>query len=312
MNLSTVPRTICFLATILASVPLFAQSETAAVVNEQTISLDAVHHFLDRSLANLPKFANREDRSAAVVQAGIQHCVNREVILQFLQSGSFKTSEQEVDRQVEELETQLKSTGSTLEEHLKKLRLSLPELRREQLWITSWRKYATKFVTAEHLEKQFESKRKYFDGTKVHVAQILLKINTTGTVTKAQTILDQLNSKKLSWSDAVKQHSESASASNEGDLGWIEYSGPMPRPFTQRAFELEPGEFSKPHTSKYGVHLIRCIEVVKGNKSFEDVATQLREIETNRLFQLVAKRNRDAARVKIPSISPDGKSDSKK
>lgn len=302
MTSQTVSQFVCFLAVVATSAPLFAQSDAAAVVNGQTISLDVVHYFLDRSLANLPELASRENRPVEVVQTGIEHCVNREVILQHLQSGKYQTGEQEIDRQIEELNSQFERTGGTLEQHLNEIQLTLPEFRREQLWKTSWRKYATKFVTVDHLEKQFALKQKYFDGTKIHVAQILLKSNEPETMAKAQTILEQLNLGKLSWSEAVTKHSQSASATNVGDLGWIQYSGPMPRTFTQRAFELEAGDYSKPFSSKYGVHLIRCIEVVKGTRTFEDVSQQLREAETNRLFQLVAKRNRKDATVNFPPL----------
>ena len=311
MNWLTLSRLLCVTVAFAATSPTFAQesaadklSDTAAVVNGQTISIDVVHHFLDRSFKRLPELANRADRTAKVIQAGVEHCVNREVILQHLQSGKFKVSEQEIDRQVEELETQLKRTGSTLEQHLKTARLTNAELRRERLWQTVWRKYAMKYVTVDHLKKQFEEKRKYFDGTKLHVAQILLKGDRDDMIARAQEILNQLESKKVSWNDAVSEHSESASAKKNGDLGWIEYAGPMPRDFTQQAFELEAGEIAKPFPSRYGVHLVKCIEVVKGSKTFEDVAQELRDIETNRLFQLVAQRHRAKAKIELPAITP--------
>lgn len=309
MNWPTLLGLVCLTASLVTSRPTFSQQSandkataTAAVVNGQSISVNTVHHFLDRSFRNLPNLANRADRAADVVQAGIEHCINREVILQHLQSGKFKTSDQEIDRQLEEFEAQLKRTGSTLEKHLEEIQLTTEELRRERLWQTSWRKYAQKFVTIEHLKKQFEQKRKYFDGTKLHVAQILLKDNRDETVEKARTILKELETKKLSWNDAVKAHSESASAKNKGDLGWIDYSGPMPRTFTQQAFELEAGEFSQPFTSKYGVHVVRCIEVVDGTKTFDDVAQELRDVETNRLFQLVSQRHRPKAKIETPAL----------
>ena len=309
MNWPTLLGLVCLTASLVTSQKTFAQqsatkeaSATAAVVNDQSISINVVHHFLDRSFSNLPKLANRADRNAEVVQAGIEHCINREVILQHLQSGEFKTSDQEIDRQIEEFKSQLERTGRTLEQHLEKVQLTTEELRRERLWQTSWRKYAQKYVTIDHLKKQFEQKRKYFDGTKLHVAQILFKDKSEATTEKAQKILKDLESKTLTWNDAVKAHSESASAKNNGDLGWIDYSGPMPRTFTQRAFELEAGEFSKPFTSKYGVHLVRCIEVTNGTKTFDDVAQELRDIETNRLFQLVSQRHRPKSKIETPAL----------
>lgn len=278
------------------------QSPVAAVVNDQTISLNVVHRFLDRSFSNLPELADRSDRDRAVIATGVQYCVNRELILQHLESGKFKTGEKEIDRQLEEFEAQLKLTGKSLQQQLEEFQLSEPEFRRELLWQNSWRKYVKKFVTPEHLEKQFELKRKFFDGTKYHVAQILLRENTPENLSTAKEVAVKLRSGSLDWNSAVKEHSESASAANDGDLGWIEYSGPMPRDFTQQAFALKAGEYSDPFTSRYGIHLIRCIEVTKGTKTFADVAAELRDIETNRLFQLVADRHRQAATIEVNEL----------
>lgn len=279
----------------------------AAVVNDQAISFDVVHHFLNRSLRNLPEAAKREDRTPDMIRTGIEFCINREVILQHLQSGKHKTSENEIDRQLEELSKQLANTGQNLADHLTDMKISETEFRRERLWQTSWRKYAKTFITVEHLQKQFQTKRKYFDGTKMHVSQILLKDKSPNAQTMAQEIVGKLRAKEVTWNEAVQAHSESASAANNGDLGWIKYAGPMPRTFTKQAFELSAGEFSDPFQSRYGIHIIRCTEVAKGTKQFEDVVEQIREIETNRLFQLVAKRHRAGANIENPTEFSDEK-----
>ena len=282
-------------------------SPTVAVVNDQEISLDVVHRFLDRSFSNLPELADRADRDATVIATGVQYCVNREVILQHLQSAKFKTGESEIDRQVEELEARLQLTGLSLQQFLDDTQLTESEFRRELLWQTSWRKYVKKFVTTQHLEKQFALKRKYFDGTKLHVAQILWKDKSPETLSKAKEIKAQLESGTLEWNAAVEKHSESASAKNHGNLGWIEYSGPMPRDFTQQAFALKKGDYSDPLTSRYGIHLIKCIEIENGTKTFADVAGELREIETNRLFQLVADRHRSNATIEVRDLNTASK-----
>ncbi|QEG21282.1 peptidylprolyl isomerase [Mariniblastus fucicola] len=275
------------------------QSSIAAVVNDQEISLNVVHYFLDRSLKHLPQAADRVDRNADVVGAGVEHCIDREVILQHLQSGRFKTSEDELDRRVEEQKARLELSGKSFEQFLTDANLSEKEFRRELLWNASWRKYASTFVTVDHLEKQFELKRKYLDGTTLHVAQILWKSSDAETMLTARKVHMALISGKIDWPTAVTAHSESASATNDGDLGSISYSGPMPRDFTKVAFELEEGEFSEPFVSPFGIHLIRCVEITPGKKTFEDVAEELRVFETNRLSQLVADRHRPKADIKI-------------
>ena len=302
-----------YMAAILAllSTASFAQeSLDVAVVNGQSISLNLVHRFLDRSFENLPALADRANRNDSVVQIGIEHCIKREIILQHLRAGNFKTSSREIDHKLEEIESQLSLTDQKLENWLSENRLSEAEFRRELEWQISWRKYVAKFVTVEHLNKQFEQKRKYFDGTKYHVAQILWKQSSPETLAKAKLVRQQLLDKTIDWKTAVEQNSAAASAKNEGDLGWIGYSGPMPRGFTQIAFGLSEGEFSQPYSSKFGTHLIRCVEVSQGTKTFEDVILKLREIETNRLFELVSKRQRADAKIEINPTKSANASDS--
>jgi parvulin-like peptidyl-prolyl isomerase len=288
--------------------PAYAQkSQVVATVNGSPISLNVVHRFLDRSFRSLPELSNRSQRDASVLQIGIEHCVKREIVLQHLRSGKFKTSEEEIDIKLEELSARLQLTEQKIDDFLAKVQLSELELRREVEWQSSWKKYVSKYVTTDHLKKQFDEKRKYFDGTKYHVAQILWKQSDDATMAKALHVRQQLLDKDIDWATAVKEHSRSASAKNGGDLGWIEYSGPMPRGFTQAAFKLEPEQISQPHVSKYGTHLIRCIETIPGTKTFEQVAMELRELETNRLFELVAARYRSQASIDVKLFATESR-----
>ncbi len=281
------------------SVSRAQDSSVVATVNGQPVSLNVVHRFLDRSFQNLPDLSDRTKRDDSVIQIGIEHCIKQELVLQHLRAGKFKTSEDEIDTRLVELKTQLELTAQNLDVFLAELKLSEQELRREIEWKTSWRKYVTNYVTVEHLKKQFDEKRKYFDGTKYHVAQILWKQDTAETKTKAAKVRRQLMDREIDWPKAVKKHSQSASAKNDGDLGWIQYAGPMPRGFTRMAFELKPEQISQPYASKFGTHLIRCIEVTPGTKTFEEVVLELRERETNRLFDLVASRQRQDANIEV-------------
>lgn len=279
-----------------------AQRITVATVNDEAISLATVRYVLNQTLSRLPSATEATEQiepGHAAIKAGIEHCINREVILQHLQSGKFATSQPETDQLLDDWKEELKSTGQTLEQFLEQSRLSEEEFRRELAWRNSWRKHATRFVTEDHLRKQFKLKQTQLDGTQIHVAQILWKDTTPETLAKANRVRSDLAQKKVEWAAAVKAHSESASAKNGGDLGWIKFTGPMPRDFSAVAFELEAGQFSKPFVSRFGTHLIHCHKVQPGTKTFDDVAEELREAETRRLFELVAKRHRPNATVEL-------------
>jgi parvulin-like peptidyl-prolyl isomerase len=280
----------------------FAQ-QTVATVNDQPISISTVRYVLDQTLNRLPSVAaNQTSHNGAAIKAGIEHCINREVVFQHLQQGKFATKQRETDQLLDDWKVELESTGQTLEQFLEQTGLSEVEFRRELAWQSSWRKHATEFVTEDHLRKQFDQRRRQLDGTQIHVAQILWKSSAPETLALAKKVRSELVSKKVDWASAVKTYSESASAKKGGDLGWIKFAGPMPRDFNSVAFGLKSGDFADPFVSRFGTHLIHCLAVQPGTKTFEDVAQELRESETKRLFELVAARHRPKAEVKLTGI----------
>lgn len=313
--MSRLAATLFFIATIaLACSPNVAQeSAKVAVVNDQPISLAVVNYTLDRSLRMEPSTSQWEKRSFGILKAGLEHCINREVILQHLQSGKSVITESQAGRLLDEAKARIEIGSETLESFLKTVGLTQQEYTRELVWNRAWRKYAMTHVTEKHLEDQFQKRKRTLDGTEVHVAQILWKSTDAETINKASEVYRQLVAKEIEWKAAVKEHSESASAQNGGDLGWVKFTGPMPREFSTVAFALKPGEFAKPFTSKFGTHLIHCIEEKPGAKTFGDVAVELREFETKRLFQLVSQRHRPKAKIEI-FTTPHGNesTDSKK
>ena len=285
----------CFFAWAIATSCAHAQdagceNSVVATVDGESVSLNEVHYFLDRTLKNLPGQASRDTRSQQTIQIGIEHCIKRLVVLQFLRSGKFKTTKQEIDFDLDDMVDQLAKTDLKLEDYLGENQLTEAELRRELEWNGSWRKYARKYITEEHLRLQFDKNRLRYDGTQLKVSQILWKSSDASTVELAKEVRSKLVDGKLTWHDAVSEHSQAASAKDFGDLGWITFSGPMMPEFNKVAYDLKRGEISKPLKSKFGTHLIRCDETKPGDKSFEDVAVDLRDKETNRLFELLAKK----------------------
>ena len=273
------------------------QSETVALVDDQSISLNEVHYFLDRTLKNLPSQSDRKTRSEQVIALGVEHCIKRVVVLGHLRDGKFKTSKKEVRFQIEELTAQLEAKGKTLDDHLDEIRLTETEFHRELEWLTSWRKYARTYVTLEHLKNQFENNQARYDGRQIRVAQILWKDSSQKTVELAATVRDKINDGTLQWQDAVGKHSQAESAKDNGDLGWIKFAGPMFPKFNEVSFGLAVGEISIPFTTSFGTHLVKCLELKPGDLTFEDVVAQVRADETNRLFELVAKKHRDGKKI---------------
>lgn len=88
---------------------------------------------------------------------------------------------------------------------------------------------------------------------RVHARQILVDNKR-----KARKILRLLRRGK-DFAELAKKHSRSPEAEKGGDLGWFTKAD-LPRPFSERCFELKAGERSKLVTSGFGFHIFEVIE----------------------------------------------------
>ena len=75
---------------------------------------------------------------------------------------------------------------------------------------------------------------------------------------KMDTIKERLDNGK-DFAELAKQFSEDGSATNGGDLGWVNPGDTVP-PFEQAMNALKPGEISAPVKSPFGWHIIQVIE----------------------------------------------------
>ena len=88
---------------------------------------------------------------------------------------------------------------------------------------------------------------------KVHAAHILVK-----TEQEALGILFDVKHGK-DFGETAKAKSLCPSAKAGGDLGWF-LRGQMVKEFEKTAFEMKPGELSKPIKTQFGWHVIKVIE----------------------------------------------------
>ncbi len=80
--------------------------------------------------------------------------------------------------------------------------------------------------------------------------------------------------------------------------------GPVDESFSRAAFELKAGEISPPVRSPFGVHLIRCDEVVPGTKKLADLTGPIDEALAKELLEKISQREREKTEVKYTSAWP--------
>ncbi len=132
-------------------------------------------------------------------------------------------------------------------------------------------------ITPADLEQYYNSHiSDYRVPERVKVAHILFK--TTGetpqqkaaTLTKAEKVLAQIRA-GANFADMAKKYSDDTSASQGGELGWIQ-RGQTVKAFENTAFSLKPGQISGIVKTEYGYHIIKVeAHQMAHVKSFDEV-----------------------------------------
>ena len=141
--------------------------------------------------------------------------------------------------------------------------------------------------------------------TQTHARHILIKTNELTSEADARNRLLQLKERidnGVKFDELARLHSEDASASKGGDLGWINPGDTVPD-FEKAMDALQPGEISAPVQSPFGWHLIQVLE-----RRDQDVTQErqklmarqaIRERKGEEAFQDWIRQIRDSAYVEL-------------
>lgn len=164
--------------------------------------------------------------------------------------------------------------------------------------------YLSEQIAAEVSE---EALRKRYDQAiaeggsqeEAHAKHILVE-----TEEKAKSVIAELD-KGADFSALAKQHSTDPGGADGGDLGWFTAEQMVPE-FSQAAFQLKPGSYSKqPVKSQFGWHVILLVEKRTAEPPpFEQMRDQLASEMTRELINKKLEALRGAA--KVERFAPDG------
>ena len=137
------------------------------------------------------------------------------------------------------------------------------------------------------------------------VRHILIKTNELVSENEARNRLNTLKERlenKADFADLARVHSEDATASKGGDLGWVLAGDTVPE-FERSMDALKLGEISDPVKSPFGWHLIQVLERANQDVSKERrrlIARQtLRARKTDEAYQEWVRQLRDRAYVEL-------------
>lgn len=144
--------------------------------------------------------------------------------------------------------------------------------------------------------------------TQTKVRHILIKTNELTSEADARNRLLQLKERVengVKFDELARLHSEDASASRGGDLGWISPGDTVPE-FEKAMEALKPGEISAPVQSPFGWHLIQVLErrdqdVTQARQKI--LARQaIRERKADEAFEDWVRQIRDSAYVELRAL----------
>ncbi len=129
---------------------------------------------------------------------------------------------------------------------------------------------------------------KFTVGTKIRASHILV-----GTEQEADDILDRLK-KGEKFEKLAEMSKDTGSAQKGGDLGYFA-RGQMVPEFEQAAASLKPGEVSKPVKTRFGYHVIKLVDIQKGEaanyeQSKESIGKQLLGEKRKKVFETFVEK----------------------
>jgi peptidyl-prolyl cis-trans isomerase D len=156
------------------------------------------------------------------------------------------------------------------------------------------------------LRKRYDASREQFKKAEsAHVLHILVKADKTSTPeqvaaakAKAESLVKQLRA-GADFAKLAKENSQDpGSASNGGDMNWVERNGGTVKAFEDAVFTVPMNTISDPiRTEEFGFHIIKVTEKrPAGYRSFEEVRPQI-------AYQAADQMAKDQAREEITKIS---------
>ncbi len=245
--------------------------------------------------------ASRQRDPQSTKRTLLELLIRQQLVLDYLQRRSLGASDDEINLALSRWQKQLASLGSTPEAYYRNSGLDAAAVRRRLAWEIAWPRYLDRKLTDDRLQAYFQDHRRDFDGTRLRVAHILWLFDEDrpAQLATAEKVRAACLQGELTFSAAAAKNSEAPSAEQGGEIGWIERRHPMDSIFSEMAFQLETGEISQPFSSLFGVHLVKCLQVEEGKKSFAEVRAEVETAARNAVFRTLAERQRKSAELKM-------------
>jgi parvulin-like peptidyl-prolyl isomerase len=284
------------------------QSRIVARVDNEVITAADVDREIELAF---PGRAVDSQAEPALRQRTTEQLIRRQLVLRYLIDSKQAATDADIDLALERLKKQLAQRDESFGQFLEARKLSEPGLRRALAWQIGWGRMLEKYLSEENLQRYFDKHRAEFDGTQLRVAHVLIPVDASADAdirsaaqSRAAEIVAQIRNQSISFTDAARKYSSGPSRELGGDIGLISRHEPMPEPFSKAAFALGLNQTSDPVETVFGIHIIRCLEIVPGQKQWSDVKPDLERAVAEYLFNWAAEQIRPKAKIEVVSGGP--------
>jgi peptidyl-prolyl cis-trans isomerase SurA len=281
---------------------IFFMSDTAmakvfdrvvAKVNSEIITLSSVNERVE--LLRQKYIGETESRSEKeVLDEALNTIVEEKLQLQEGKKRGLEVDDSAVEAAVKDIEqknglqegqlaTMLESEGRSMESYKNHIR--------DQILVSKVTRFelgSRVSISERNIAKYYHKNQKdFWDPGKARVRHILILTEKGLSADKkkekylqAKEILGEVKSGK-DFADAAREYSEDISASEGGDVGFVE-KGKMVPEFENAVYSMEEGEISDIVETEYGYHIIKVEEVLKGGTlPLKDVKNKIQFILSN-------------------------------
>jgi len=284
------------------------ESAVAATVGDDPVEVAETQRMMDAIFRSKKPAGNLLPMAQAQV---LEEVISRRLVLAYARRVGDAPSAEELAKAKKEFHTRLAAQGRKVSDVLKTESITPADLERQVLWRLVWDRYLAKYRTLQRRETWFQNHHCNLDGTELVVSHILLRpaagassIEIEALEKQAETIRAEITSGKIGFAAAAEKYSTGPSGKQGGRLGKIGRQGPMDESFSRAAFALKAGEISPPVLSPFGVHLIRCDEVVPGTKNLSDLTGPIDEALAKELLEKISQLERPRTAVKYSNAWP--------
>lgn len=281
--------------------PAAAQSNVlriAAVVNDEIISVLDLEQRLRLVALSSNLQVNQQTRQRLLPQI-LRSMIDERLQFQEAKRNGVTATDQEIDREITNLAERNNIPPVQFEGFLAREGIDISALRYQLEAQMSWAKYAGRRLSREvevgeeEIDEELRRLEAVADLPQKRVYEIFLGIDNPDRVSEvsanAQRLLTQIRN-GADFSNLARSFSESGTANQGGDLGWIA-PGQLPEELDQALSELSPGEVSSPIRGLTGFYLLYVTDLQKLGRDPDAV-----KISLIQLTQRLPQENRDAAR----------------